>query len=106
MGEAVIHRHSANHTAAIHDEFGIVGEGVLDRIAVEVLVDVLVAIVTAADGVRLDRPGILHPAAVINVMDVEVGKATPAGPEEAMEATNLPEQFAGFAGPALGERGS
>ena len=89
-------------------ELGAVGEDVFDRVGVEVLVHVGCAVGTwsvmaSAQGLGLDRPGVLHPAEVVDVVDVEVAEAAAAGPEEAVEALDLPEQFAGLAGPLGGE---
>ena len=47
----------------------------------------------SAQGLGLDRPGVLHPAETINVVDVKVAEETAAGPDEAVKARNLPEQF-------------
>ena len=57
----------------------------------------------SAEGLGLDRPGVLHPAEMVDVVDVEVAEAAAAGPEEAVEVLDLPEQLAGVAGPFGGE---
>ncbi len=56
--ERVVDLRAAIHAAAVHDESGSVGEHVFDAIDVEVLVDVLAAIVAPADRLGLDRPGV------------------------------------------------
>src|ERR1039458_3155694 len=53
----------------------------------------------SAQGLRLDRPGVFHPAAMVNVMDVKIVETPAAGPDETVEVLNLPEQFAGLARP-------
>ena len=58
----------------------------------------------AAQRLGLDRPGVFHPTEMINVVDVKVAETPAAGPEEAVEALNLPKQFTRFAGPFLRER--
>ena len=63
------------------------------RVGVEVLVDVVAAIMAAAQRLGLDRPGVLHPAAMVDDVDVEVAEAAAAGPEEAVEAPNLVGHF-------------
>ena len=52
------------------------------------------AVVAAAEGLGLDRPGVLHPAALVDLVDVEVAEAAAAGPEEAVEPLDLVEQLA------------
>src|SRR5262249_55167416 len=83
---------------------GTVGEGVLDAVGVEVLVDEVAAVDPAAEAAGLDRPGVLHPAALVNVVDVEVAVAAAAGPEEAVEAADLVEQLADAVRLGPGER--
>ena len=70
---------------AFEEQLGAVAEGVLDRVGVEVLVDVVAAVVPAAGALGLDRPGVLHPAAFVDVVDQEVAEAAAAGPEEPVE---------------------
>src|SRR5262249_59675213 len=53
---------------ALQEQFGAVGEGVLGGIGVEVLVDVVAAVVAAAGRIGLDRPGGLSPAALVGVV--------------------------------------
>ena len=77
-----------------HEELGPVGERVFDRVVVEILIDAVAAIVPAAGGVGLDRPGTLHPAEFVDVVDVEVAVAAAAGPEEAVEPLDLIHQVA------------
>ena len=74
-------------------ELGAVGKGVFDAVNVEILVDVWAAIMPAADRLGLHRPGIFHPAALVDAVDVEIAEAAAAGPEEAMEASDLVGDF-------------
>src|SRR6266853_6388015 len=60
----------------------------------------------AAQRLGLDRPGVLHPAEMINMVNVKVAEAPAARPEEAVEALNLPEQFSRFARPFFRKRRS
>ena len=80
---------AARHAAPVHDELGFVGKRVFHGVGIEVLVDVVAAIMAAAQGLGLDRPGVLHPAAMVDDVDVEVAEAAAAGPEEAVEASDL-----------------
>ena len=50
---------AADDVAAVHVELRAVGECVLDRVLVEVLVDAVVLVVPPAGRLRLDRPGSL-----------------------------------------------
>ena len=106
VGIRGINGNAAVVAPAIHDELGAVGEGVFNRVVVEVLVHVIAAIMAAAQRLGLDRPGVLHPAEMIDVVDVKVAVAPAAGPEEAVEVLNLPEQFTRFARPFFRERRS
>ena len=88
MAEAVVDVGAAGDAAAFHEELRLVGERVLDR-GVEVLIDVVTAIMGAAHAQGMDRPCVLHPAAVVDDVDEEVAVAPAAGPEEAMEPPDL-----------------
>src|ERR1051326_8431954 len=99
MGVAGVDIVASRHAASVHVELGAVGEGVFHRVIVEVLVHGSAAIMPGADGLGLDWPGILHPAQMVDVMNVKVAEAPAARPNKAMEPLNLPEQFAGFARP-------
>ena len=79
------------------EQLGAVREGVLDRIVVKVLVDRIVAILPPAGGLGSFRPGILHPAAFVDIVDQEVAVAAAAGPQEGVEPVDLVEQIAPFA---------
>ena len=48
----------------------------------------------SAQRLGLDRPLVFHPSKMIDVVDVKVVEAAAAGPDEAVEARHLPEQFA------------
>ena len=95
---------AAGDVPAFEEQLGAVGEGVLDRVGVEVLVDVVAAVVPAAGALGLDRPGVLHPAALVDVVDQEVAVAAAAGPEEAVELADLVQQLADVVGLGRGER--
>lgn len=64
-----------NDAAVVH-QLGTVGEGVLDRVVIEVLVHVVTTVVTAAGGLGHHRPGVLDPAALVDVVDVVVVEGT------------------------------
>src|SRR5436190_13869618 len=99
------------NAATVHVHLGAVGEGIFDGIGIKILIDVRSAIgvdfvVTSAQRLCLDRPGVLHPAKVIDMMNVKVIETAAAGPEETMEVPNLPKQLTGIAGPLGRECGS
>ena len=107
-------------SAVVH-ELGAVGVGVFHRIVVEVLVHVRLALpvlgeVLTPSGLCHDRPGPfierthhveriaagvfriahgsgLHPAAFVDVVNVVIVEATATGPDEAVEAADLPADF-------------
>ncbi len=80
--------------AAVEEQFRAVGKSVLDGVAVEVLVHVIAAVMAAAGRLGPHRPSVLHPAALVDVVNVEVAKGAAAGPEEAVEAPDLIVQVA------------
>src|SRR5207249_6741127 len=77
---------TAGHAAALEKQLGAVGEGVLRGIGVKVLIDVGAAVVPAAGGLGIDRPGVLQPTALVDIVDQEVTERAAAGPEEGMKA--------------------
>src|ERR1043166_6654878 len=75
---AKVHGERAGIATAIHVEFGTVLKSALDRVRVEILVDPwfairAVSIMPSTQSLSLDWPRILHPAEMIDVMDVEFG---------------------------------
>ena len=68
-GESLI---AAGDGAAVDQQLGAVGVGVLDRVRVEVLVDVIATVVASTGGLGLDGEGVLHPAAFVDVVDQEI----------------------------------
>ena len=92
----VVNRLAADHRTTVHDQLGAVGEGVFDGVGVEVLVDAIQAIMAAAQSHGADRPGVLHPTAVVDDVDVEVAEGAAAGPDEGVELTKLKLHFAHF----------
>ena len=52
------------------------------------------AVVPSAEGLGLHRPGVLDPAALVDVVDEEVAERSAAEPEEAVEALDLVHQVA------------
>ena len=88
--------HDARHVVAAADDGASVEEvrravveGVLDRVGVEVLVDEVLAVVTAAERLSLHRPLILHPADFVDLVDVEIAEQPAARPQEAVEVLDL-----------------
>src|SRR5262249_59272300 len=77
--------------AALEQQLRAVGERVLDRVGVEVLIDVLAAIIAAARPRRTHGKRVLHPGALVNVVNQEVAERPAAGPQERMEALDLVE---------------
>ena len=49
-----------------------------------------------ANRFRLDRPGVLHPTALVDVVDVEVGEQPAGCPEERVEVLDLVERLGEF----------
>src|SRR5690349_540408 len=62
---------------------------VLYGIIVEVLVERPAAIMAPAGGVGSNWPVVLHPATLVDLVNVEVAENAAAGPQETMKATNL-----------------
>ena len=87
----------------LEEQLGAVGEGVFDRVGVEVLVDVVAAVAAGARALGRDRPGVLHPAALVDVVDQEVAEAAAAGPEEPVEPLDLVQQLADAVGLGAGQ---
>lgn len=105
MGMAGEFALAAWHVATVEVELGLVGEGVLDGVVVEVLVDIFPAVVASTLALCLDWPCVLHPAAFVNIMDEEVAVGAARQPEKAVEATYLVEQFGFACGFLAGEAG-
>src|SRR5579883_3200299 len=74
---------------ADEEELRAVGERVFDGIVIEILIERIATVMPAAGGVGANGPGILHPAAFVNLMDIEVAIDSTACPKEAVEAANL-----------------
>ena len=66
--------------AAVEKQLRAVGKRVLDRVVVEVLIDVVAAVMPAAGGLRLHRPGVLHPAALVDVVNQKIAERAAAEP--------------------------
>src|SRR6185503_5572017 len=76
--------------ASIHHELAAIGECVFHRVRVEILVHAHatasdLSIMSPAERLGLDRPGVLHPAEMVDVMDIKVTETPAARPEEAVE---------------------
>lgn len=82
------------HRTTIEEHVAAVSKRVFDGVVVEVLVDHVATEVTATGGLCLDGPSVLHPAAFVDVVDVEVAVQTARSPHEAVEALDLVHQFA------------
>ncbi len=78
----------------LQEHLAAVGKRVLDRVGVEVLVDIIGAIAAGAGALCRNRPAILHPAALVDIVDQEVAEAAAAGPEEPVEPLDLVQQLA------------
>src|SRR5690242_5822421 len=95
---------AASHTTPFHEHSRAIREDVLDGVVVEILVHVrpafgILLVMARPHSLRFNRPVILHPAEVIDDVDVEIAKRPAAGPEKAMETPDLPEQLTRFTGP-------
>ena len=75
-------------------QFGSIGERVLDRVATKVLIDVIPPVMASTGALCLDGPGILHPAAFVDVVDEIVTERAATRPDETVEAADLVEQLA------------
>src|SRR5262245_15870760 len=53
----------------------------------------MVAVVAAAAGLSFNRPVVLHPATLVDVVDIEVAIESAASPQEAVEAADLKRQL-------------
>src|SRR5262249_33301000 len=94
-------------TAAVEIQLRSIREGVFHAVRVEVLIDVRRAVVrglvmTSADGLCLHGPRVLHPAEMIDVVNVKIVEASAARPDEAVEPPDLIVEFADIRG--LGRR--
>ena len=89
-GEFIVH---AGHVAPFIVELGSVGIGVLDRIGVEVLIEGIATIVAATDRHGLHGPSILHPGALVDLVDVVIGEHPAAQPQESVELGYLIHQL-------------
>ena len=69
-------------------------ERVFDGVVVEILVFKLGLVLAVAEPLRLDWPRPLHPADLVHVMHIVIAEDAAAGPQEAVEAPDLPEEFA------------
>ena len=84
---------AAVDVSAFEKELGAVAERIFDGVRVEVLIDEAFTIGTSARAHGLDGPGVLHPAAFVDVVDEEVAIAAAAGPKEAVEPLDLIQQL-------------
>src|SRR3954452_23639806 len=84
--------------ATFEEQLGAVAERVLDGIVVEVLIHVVAAVMSTAERLGLNGPGIFHPTAFIDVVDQEIAIASAAAPQEGMKPLDLPDQLARLVG--------
>src|SRR5688572_27446716 len=75
--------------ASIHHELAAVRERVFHRVGVEILIHARattseLSIMPPAERLGLDWPAVLHPAKVIDMMDIKVAETAAARPEEAV----------------------
>ena len=84
---------TARHRPAVHEQLRAVLKGVLHRIRVKILVHAVATIVPTTGCNALHRPRILHPAALINVVNQEVTDRTTAEPQKCMKFADLPQQL-------------
>ena len=98
MAHAVVDSFAAFDAAPFEEEFCAVCISVFDGVVVEVLIDVCHArficlVMLASDAVCFYGPGVLHPALMIDDVDVEVAVASAGRPEEAVEPLDLVHQI-------------
>ena len=99
VGEATVNVLAACHAASVHEEFTAVTECVFHGIRIEILVYVSDAfrthlIMPAAESLGLDRPVILHPALMVDDVNVKVAEASAAGPDKAVKSLYLIKKVA------------
>ena len=87
---------AAIDATAVHGHFRAIGKRIFNRISVEVLIDVCFAvrggpIMASTECLRFDGPRVLHPAKMIDVMDVKIAVAAAARPKKAVEPADLPQ---------------
>src|SRR5207247_8701916 len=90
LRKTIIAVFAAIDAAPIHDELASIGEGVFDRIGIEILIHIRLAVaaqlvMATAQRLGLDRPGVLHPTKMINMMDVKIAVAPAARPQKTVE---------------------
>ena len=88
---------TVDHPATFEEQFGTVRKSVLDRVRVEVLINVVAAEMSPAITFGFHRPGVLHPAAFVDVVNQEVAESTAARPQESVEVLDLVHQLAELA---------
>src|SRR5580765_951079 len=82
------------HAATFEEQFCTIVESELDGIIIEILINARAAIMPSAERLRAYRPGVFHPAALVNVVDVKIAERAAARPEKAVESLHLVEQLA------------
>ncbi len=68
--------------ATVELELAAILEGVFDRVGVKVLVNIVATEMPAAKPLGFDGPVILHPAALVDVVDQKVAVRPAAGPQK------------------------
>src|SRR5881394_3096198 len=91
--------------AAVEKKLCPVCERVLDRIRIEILVDIVAAEMTPAQRLRFDRPRVFHPATFVDPMNVIIAEQPTARPNETVEALDLIHQVRDVLRPRLREGG-
>ena len=91
---------AVGHGASIKQHLSSVFKGILHAIGIEILVDIIVAVMPSPGTLGLDWPCILHPATLVDVMDQEVAERPTRQPQEGVETTDLVHQLVGW--PVLG----
>ena len=84
----------SSHASTIKEELRSILKGVFNGIRVEVLVNKWLTIginsvMSTAQRLCIHRPCILHPAKVVNMVNIKVVEASATGPQEAVEPPNL-----------------
>src|SRR5262249_60613153 len=88
---------------SFEEQLAAIGEAVLDRVGVEVLVDAVAPIAPRPGALGRAGPGVFHPATLVDVVDQEVAEAAAAGPEEPVELPDLVQELADAVGLGRGE---
>src|SRR5690606_33480626 len=82
--DAGVIAHTSGHAPPLEEKPGAVGKRILHGVHIEVLIDAVSPIMASPARLGADRPRILHPAAFVDVVDVEIAEAAATRPQKAV----------------------